>query len=63
MKVTKDSGFQPITIVLETEEEATYMWACLNVSGNVVQDQNRRLTLADRVGLKLWQTYKDVYII
>jgi uncharacterized metal-binding protein len=35
MKVTKEqppTKFEPITIVLETEEEAELMWAMLNIS-------------------------------
>lgn len=33
MKVTQEKGgFAPITIVLETEEEADYMWHKLNCS-------------------------------
>ncbi len=36
MKITQEQVYKPIMIVLETEDEARAMWACLNWSGQSI---------------------------
>lgn len=47
MKVTREEKFTPITIVLETKEEADIMWHLLNMPTSPVQNN------ADQYGFKI----------
>jgi len=42
MKVTRNKEFTPITITLETEEEAIAMWAKLALSSNKAVEEASR---------------------
>lgn len=64
MKVTKEEdGFKPITIVLETKEEADVMWLCLNVAESTLQDLYGylRSNHANKTRDNMWWTLNGVY--
>ncbi len=58
------AGFAPITITIETEEEATLMYGSLNTS---MSGKNGAVDFgaADKgdCNLKMWQAFRDVYDI
>ena len=71
MKVTQDSPkkmFDPITVVLETEDEAMLLWASLNVNTRIVFDEGGvglalpecRESL-DEVAVDMWRAFGDIY--
>lgn len=62
MKVTEGQGFSPITIVLETPEEAAYMWYCLNATENGPIKLMRKDGFFDcLIGANLWDKYNVVF--
>ncbi len=72
MKVTQSSPekvFDPITIVLETEDEAMLIWASLNASTRgILEEGGMQLTLPescmgglDSVSDGMWVAFRQVY--
>ncbi len=63
MKVTQKppkKTFHPITIVLETEEEAALMWAHLN--GGLPDDSElTQPTGADEIDTNMWRLLDGIY--
>ena len=63
MKVTQQPTvpkFEPITIVLETEEEAEIMWGILDNCNNWPRYTRRNTYLSTRV--HMWQAYRALYV-
>jgi hypothetical protein len=62
MKVEQKKEFAPITITLETEEEAIKMWAALNTSHRQ-QIESLEGTGADYIAPSslLWETYNNIF--
>ena len=57
MKVTQDSaGFQPVTVVLETENEVEYVKVLLGIRKGVALDNSQyasdRGSVASRIGMR-----------
>ena len=69
MKVTKSSKFEPITIVLETEEEAIAMWHRLNVQPDVIiTNSNRTDYVFSKAAISttargMWDSFTKVFYV
>lgn len=70
MKVEKLTcvEFMPITITLETKEEATLMWCALNISEEVIRERLSTHKMgqmlspdAFEIWYEMWSQYDDVF--
>ena len=65
MKVIREKDkFEPITIVIENEDEADAMWARLNVSvEDVLKRSNRAFDhdTIERLSVPMWKAFNAVY--
>jgi len=64
MRVTrKEVDFKPITITLETKEEADYIWHLLNV-GDPFKDyseQEKAEKLDEKVGGEIFNVFDEIF--
>lgn len=69
MKVTKDEEFAPITIVVQTKDEADWLWFCLNTDSATVVEENyawreRAKELADKsIDIEIYDAFAAVHIM
>jgi hypothetical protein len=65
MKVSQTKGFNPITIVLESKNEARLLWAVLNIPFAFIQRQNEPDFKVDGglsdVHQKMFDRFDDIF--
>ena len=61
MKITRGRKFEPITIVLETVEEATAMYAQLNCSVTSAERDNPSLKIDGDLSQQLFNAFSSVF--
>ena len=64
MRVEQEgTGFTPITITLETKEEADIMWAALNVAPRTMQEDSDNNLEGDYSSIlhRMWDMFDDIY--
>jgi len=61
MKVTQELGFNPVVIVLETEDEVRTLWVCLNRGWNLADLHRVEIKPALATKSRMWEELNRVY--
>jgi len=63
MKAIREVGFQPITIIIETEEEAFRLWHLLNTNESNLDSYalSHNISSLDLATDEMWRIFNKVY--